>query len=538
MDYSSKNLDHLGIVAGVCKEIELRASIDRIVGVDKRQKVTTGEAVEAMVLNALGFVSKPLYMFPDFMGTKPVELLIGGHLKAEDFNDDTLGRSLDRLYKTGTEEIFLQIAINAYGRYGYHGRYLHSDTTTISVHGEYEHEEGDIDAVPVEITYGHSKDNRPDLKQFVTSLIMSNELPLFIKTLSGNTSDNGHFREIARKYGRSFRESWDKDCIWIWDSAFYSKKNLETISDDCKWITRVPETLSEAKELLRISSLKDMKQTSLDGYYLLSTEITYGVKQRWIVVFSDKAYERESKTLRKNISKEREKIDKQLWHFSNNDFYCKEDALAALKELEDGWKYHTIKDIKIEEVRKKKDIKRGRPKNNEELQVMSNAKASFSENDDKVKRALLGKGKFILATNELEKLSDEEVLKQYKDQQSVERGFRFLKDPLFFTHSIFLKNESRIVALVMIMGLALLIYSIAQKKLSEALLRENQMIPDQKEKPTKKPTMRRVFQIFEGITVLYENGKRVMIMNINALHRKILALFGTVYERIYCVDAA
>ncbi|MDJ1422659.1 MAG: IS1634 family transposase [Candidatus Methanoperedens sp.] len=169
---------------------------------------------------------------------------------------------------------------------------------------------------------------------------------------------------------------------------------------------------------------------------------------------------------------------------------------------------------------------------------MSNAKASFSENDDKVKRALLGKGKFILATNELEKLSDEEVLKQYKDQQSVERGFRFLKDPLFFTHSILLKNESRIVALVMIMGLALLIYSIAQKKLREALLRENQMIPDQKEKPTKKPTMRRVFQIFEGITVLYENGKRVMIMNINALHRKILALFGTVYERIYCVDAA
>ncbi|MCZ7531627.1 MAG: IS1634 family transposase [Acidimicrobiia bacterium] len=141
--------------------------------------------------------------------------------------------------------------------------------------------------------------------------------------------------------------------------------------------------------------------------------------------------------------------------------------------------FHTIKDIKIEEVRKKKDIKRGRPKNNEELQVMSNAKASFSENDDKVKRALLGKGKFILATNELEKLSDEEVLKQYKDQQSVERGFRFLKDPLFFTHSIFLKNESRIVALVMIMGLALLIYSIAQKKLREALLRENQMIPDQ-----------------------------------------------------------
>ncbi|MCX9010201.1 MAG: DUF4277 domain-containing protein [Candidatus Methanoperedens sp.] len=75
MEYSSKSLDHLGIVAGVCKEIGLAAEIDRIVGIDKRQKVTTGESVEAMILNALGFVSKPLYLFPEFMKTKPVELL-------------------------------------------------------------------------------------------------------------------------------------------------------------------------------------------------------------------------------------------------------------------------------------------------------------------------------------------------------------------------------------------------------------------------------------------------------------------------------
>ena len=146
---------------------------------------------------------------------------------------------------------------------------------------------------------------------------------------------------------------------------------------------------------------------------------------------------------------------------------------------------------------------------------------------------LFRKGKFILATND-DKMSDEDILKTYKDQQSVERGFRFLKDPLFFAHSIFLKNESRIIALVMVMGLALMIYSIAQRKLREALLKENQAIPDQTGKPTKKPTMRRVFQVFEGITVLYENEKRVMIMNLNDMHRKILSLFGNIYERIYC----
>ena len=138
-DYTSKSLDHLGIVATVCKEIGLADEIDRIVGVDPRQKVTCGEAVVAMVLNALGFVDRPLYLFPEFMATKPVEILIREGLKAENFNDDVLGRTLDKLYRAGPEGIFMQIAANAYGEYA--GRFLHNDTTSMSLQGEYEHEE-------------------------------------------------------------------------------------------------------------------------------------------------------------------------------------------------------------------------------------------------------------------------------------------------------------------------------------------------------------------------------------------------------------
>jgi transposase len=97
LDYSSKDMGHLGIVAMICREIGLANEIDQIVGVDPRQKVTCGEAAVAMVLNALGFVDRPLYLFPEFMTTKPVELLIGEGLKAEWFNDDVLGRTLDKL---------------------------------------------------------------------------------------------------------------------------------------------------------------------------------------------------------------------------------------------------------------------------------------------------------------------------------------------------------------------------------------------------------------------------------------------------------
>ncbi len=158
------------------------------------------------------------------------------------------------------------------------------------------------------------------------------------------------------------------------------------------------------------------------------------------------------------------------------------------------------------------------------------------EDKSAIEKETLRKGKFIVATNELDrkKLSDEEAFKGYKEQQHAERGFRFLKDPLFFAHSMFLKNEDRIVAMVMVMGLALMVYSLAEKKLRGALELENETIPDQKKKPTKKPTIRRVFQVFEGITVLYRGLEMVKVLNSRPIHRKILALLGPEYERMYC----
>ena len=96
-------------------------------------------------------------------------------------------------------------------------------------------------------------------------------------------------------------------------------------------------------------------------------------------------------------------------------------------------------------------------------------KASFEGYEGAIRREILRKGRFIVATNELDsdELSDEEALRAYKEQQYAERGFRFLKDPFFFADSMFLKNESRIVAMVMIMGLALMIHSLAERKLRE-----------------------------------------------------------------------
>lgn len=77
----------------------------------------------------------------------------------------------------------------------------------------------------------------------------------------------------------------------------------------------------------------------------------------------------------------------------------------------------------------------------------------------------------MLATNQLDKesLSDEQLLIHYKQQQGIERGFRFLKDPLFFASSVFLKTPERIMALAFIMALSLLVYNLGQRQLRLAL---------------------------------------------------------------------
>ncbi|MEA2046196.1 MAG: DUF4277 domain-containing protein [Euryarchaeota archaeon] len=112
--YENRNLDHLGIVSGVCKEINLAEVINDIIGVNPRQKVACRQAVESIILNCLGFVDKPLYLIPEFMATKTIEILIGEGLKKEYFSDDCLVRSLDKLYLAGPEGVFMRIAVTAY----------------------------------------------------------------------------------------------------------------------------------------------------------------------------------------------------------------------------------------------------------------------------------------------------------------------------------------------------------------------------------------------------------------------------------------
>jgi len=204
--YKTQRIDHLGIVAGVCQEISLIEQIDKQVKASER-KVSCGKGTQAMILNALGFVGRALYLTSDYFDNKPVDLLIGPELSAADFNDDTLARCLDDLYEAGVTEVFYKVATHALQVYGIQSKFVHLDSSSFHLHGSYDEQEPNEETIT--ITYGYSKDHRPDLKQVVVQLITSykSALPVWFEALSGNSNDKKTFTETVKAYCKQLSTS-------------------------------------------------------------------------------------------------------------------------------------------------------------------------------------------------------------------------------------------------------------------------------------------------------------------------------------------
>jgi transposase len=117
--------------------MKLVETVDHQVGPRPNEKVSTGVALKAAILNALGFVAAPLYLFSHFFQGKPTELLLGPGVTPDLLNDDRMGRMLDTLYAAGVTEVFLEVAKRARQAFPFPVQALHVDSTSFHVHGVY-----------------------------------------------------------------------------------------------------------------------------------------------------------------------------------------------------------------------------------------------------------------------------------------------------------------------------------------------------------------------------------------------------------------
>lgn len=355
------------------------------------------------------------------------------------------------------------------------------------------------------------------------------------KTIAGNTSDKKHFQEILKELEQQVAAS-DYQPYYVADSALYTAPSLKTLSEQTLWISRPPSGLKTVKEAYAQSSQSEMDELA-PGYFGKEIDSDYGgVAQRWLIIYSEKAYEREEKTLNKQVARAEEAALKKLKKLKATKFLCEKDAQKATERLSKKLPYHNLDQITIQT--QNHTGKRGRPTQQATVTHTYQVEAKlFPDEEVRTEKEQLI-GKFIIATNELDTaaLTKEELLNHYKDQQSVERGFRFLKDPFFLCSSVFLKKETRIIALGMVMCLCLLLYMLTQRLVRGKLKEQRKTLPNQLGKPTDRPTIRWIFQVFEGVHVIYHragNELRTVIANMKKFHQEVLDLLGGVFATIY-----
>lgn len=529
-----QNLDHLGIVAGLVDELEIVEQVNQYLGEDLREQISPGIAVKAMILNGLGLVSAPLYLFEQFFVGKATEHLLGEGVRPEHLNDYRLGRVLDALYLGGLSQLFGAICFNAARKFGIEQKSAHFDSTSLAVEGEYLAQPQTVEGtapVPIEITYGYSRDRRPDLKQFVMNLVCwsDGDIPAWVELADGNQSDKTRFAALMQE----FKTQWNFEGLYVADSALYSEENLQQLSG-LRWLTRVPLTLNSASELVDVMPESALQASELEGYRIATVCCKYGgVQQRWFVVESQQRKQSDLKKLDKTLASATSHWKSQLKRLCAQEFACEADALAVIRQFEKNLPWHQLEGI---EVKQKLHYESpGKPKRETQpSRITYHPQASLKPNSMVVMRHQQRAGRFILATNVLEsqQLSERKALEEYKGQQGNERGFRFLKDPMFFASSVFLKSPERIMALGLIMGLCLLVYNLGQRQLRQALKQANQTLANQLGKGTQCPTLRWVFQCFMAVHYVVLEGVK-QVVNLTDDRRLILQFLGSACRQYY-----
>jgi transposase len=528
----------------MCKEIGIGSLIDSQLGSESPDKIlSTGKAIEGLLLNGLGYVNKRLYLVSHFFKNKPVDKLLGvRYLKSDHFNDDALGRALDAVYEYGVSELYSMISVATINllvrEYGLKTESGHLDNTTFHLHGK--EKELDVgDGQVIEITYGHSKDHRPDLVQIGLQLISDHKsrIPLMMNVLSGNQEEGKSYGNFVKQHVEQLQQDYGVRTMIV-DSKLYNQKNLALLDTNKSliWVTRVPHTLQAVKEVLRGMDAQQFKP--LEGYEDYSYQLicsNYGsVKQRWIVLHSQKKYERDLKQFHKKIEKQKLLEHKAYKKFSTQEFDSLDKALEEAQLFSTKLKYNNLEAIEVLSKNYYQGV--GKPKKGQEPHKIGyriEATLVLDENLLEIEKNQLGY--FILATNELDEnnMNAQQALTDYKNQSATERGFRFLKDPNIVGSSLFVQKPERMMAMVMIMTLCLLVYSALEFKTRFLLKQQGLTFKNQLGKPIQNPSMKWIFECFEGIHILYQQDQEPIILNLEPQHKLILNLFGSNYWHFY-----
>ena len=507
-------VDHLPIIACYLRSLGLVEIVNNLVPVE--MEVEPGMIVLGLVLDTLSGRS-PLYHLEKTFADYDQKLLFGRELPPGYFNDDNVGRVMDHIYEVGTQKIFSALSLSALKRFPQLStKHVHFDTTSVSLYGNYENT---ADDAPFNITFGHSKDKRPDLKQFVLSLLcIEGNVPIVGKLEDGNASDKKINHHVLSEVSQHLIEQGvaDEAFIYVADSAMVTEENL---AQAVLFITRLPATYSECERA--ILSAVELDQWTDVGYIAVTpaskkrpnacyrvqeqTVTLYGKEYRAIVVHSSAHDRRRQKRLERELDTSLKEANAIAAVFNKKRYFCRADAEeAAREEMAKTTLYHQL-DVEVVECPR---YGRGRPKKgvpHTPIAIEYGLSSKIIEKQQEIARRRQLIGCFVLLTNVSDEAdagySAEKILRTYKDQHAIENNFSFLKDDQI-VNAIFLKREERIEVLGLILLIALLIWRLIEHTMRSELKAADETVPGWDNKPTQRPTSYMMTWKFKGIMVI------------------------------------
>jgi transposase len=531
---------HLPILKAYADQLGLVSLINHYVPTE--MNVDAGTVVLGLVLDTLRGRS-PLYRLEEFFAHQDTELLLGKALPPQAFTDDTVGRVLDRLYDFGTMRLFTDCAVRAVTRFDLERRYVHFDTTSRSVWGDYQFAE--TQDLPFQVTYGYSKEKRPDLKQFVLStLCVDRAVPMWGKPEDGNASDKTLnttlLSEITQRlacYGVQ-----PGAYISMADAALVTADNLAALRDTF-FITRLPATYSACSRVIAeavahnhweevgvLAQTPPTKHRPGTFYKVAEGEVTlYGKTYRAVVVHSSSQDQRRQQHLQRDIQASYATLEATVREATHQEYFCHADAAAAaakLRALQSA--YHGVP-VDIEE---RPQYGPGRPSRTQPRRVKAwryGLQVTLHERSEVSARKTQETGCFVLLTHvptagEMAHTA-RDVLRAYKEQHGIEQNFGFLKDPLM-VNSLFLKKPERIEALGLVLWLALLLWRLVERTLRVHVETTETPLTGWDKKATQQPTAFMMMTKFAAVMVIKVGSQRQLARPLSTVQQQYLRALG------------
>lgn len=531
---------HLPMVKAYADTMGLVEVINQLVPTE--MEIDPGTMVLGLVLDTLSGRT-PLYRLEEFFAPQDTALLLGKALSPQVFHDDTVGRVLDRLSAVGTMKRFTACAVRADRVFGFDKRYVHFDTTSRSVYGDYLPPEGQ--GVPFTITHGDSREKRPDLKPCVLSMLcVDRAVPIWGKPEEGNAADktvnNTLLSEIAHllaHYGVR-----PGAYIYIADAALVTEGHPAALGD-IRFISRLPANSMECQRVIEAAVAQDAweevgiiartqptKHRPVASYKACEGAVTlYGKSYRAVVVPSSAQDRRRLKRLDRDVQASYTALQGAMHAAAKQDYFCQADAeVAAAKLRALSTDYHGIEVVVEERPR----YGRGRPSTRKPRAIQAmryGLKPTLKEQTTYIASKRTEAECFVLLTNvstagELAH-SAGDVLKAYKEQHGIEQNFGFLKDPVI-VKSLFLKRPEGIEALGLVLLLALLLWRGMEQRMRTHVETTGTTLTGWDQKETDRPTAFMMVTKFAGVLVLKVGQQRRLARPLSAVQRGYLAALG------------